>query len=549
MSLVFTNRWKIKGILTLESSLHIGDGTSLSNREALLHPKDVNDNTNNIEVKSVTTDYKNKPYIPSTVLKGNLRSWMTKRLSETNDGPLTQLFGTSRQDQDGEEDWYGGKVNFRNCKLKTPIDYDSFSLDQKPPAWSFERCTGVLNGVAINRVTGVATASKLWHYEYVPVGTSFEVNIDAENVSEKEIEHLLAALEAFNDSADRITLGAHTGKGFGKANWKLQSIHMLGNEEVSQWLSSNEVNELDGFYRKLDIANYIPKAKQRLLNLNENRPPRLNIKLQLNFESLFLVNDAYRVKHDKQQVDDGQLESSVDHYPRLNEKGEVYLPASSFRGSFRSQAERILATCLQNNNDSFEKVYKEEALEVSRGKANIEHRSNLNQVGLNKQLFGLIGWRSPIDFSDFNLIPESQQTMVLQEFVAIDRFTHGSLSSAKFSAKGYYQPKFQGTLDIDLRRISSAELGLLAYSLMDLIDGDINFGFGVSKGYGSCTAKIVSVESHGSKKSWRSSLVELLSSIDTLDKTWYDGQTLEASAQTYLDKVIDSFHATFKEAA
>ena len=553
MNTEFTNRWLIKGVLTLSSPLHIGDGNSLPNRAPLLNPTD--DET--IEVNSIVTDYTERPYIPATALKGNLRRFLTTYIPETKDGPLTQLFGTSRQNQRGkEDDWYGGKVSFSNSKLLQSVDYDSVSMDQKPPAWCSKRSTGVLNGVAIDRVTGVAAAAKLWHYEYVPEGTSFEVCIEAENVSEEEIEHLLAALEAFNvnnannANIDRVTLGAHTGEGFGKATWELKTLKVLGKDEATAWLSSNEITELDSFYKALAVEAYIQKAAQRLQHLNQNRPPRLKINLQLDFESLFLVNDAYRVKYDKKQVDEGHLDSSVDHYPRLNERGEVYLPASSFRGAFRAQAERILATCLKNDAASFEKVYKEdEALEVDRSKDTIEHRSNLNAIGLNKQLFGLTGWRSPIDFSDFTLTASSKRTTVLQEFVAIDRFTGGGMDSAKFNAQGYYQPQFEGCLDIDLRRISTEELGLLTYSLIDLVDGDITFGFGASKGYGACSARITSVESYGSKTSWRSSLETLLTDLDTLDKTWYDGQKIEDNAQAILETVVESFQTKVKEAA
>ena len=79
--------------------------------------------------------------------------------------------------------------------------------------------------------------------------------------------------------------------------------------------------------------------------------------------------------------------------------------------------------------------------------------------------------------------------------VAIDRFTGGGVDKLKFAAEGTYQPTLTGKIMLDLKRLQNAGAGdwvalLLLWTLRDLVEGDIRFGHGKSKGFGHCTGSI-----------------------------------------------------------
>jgi len=104
------------------------------------------------------------------------------------------------------------------------------------------------------------------------------------------------------------------------------------------------------------------------------------------------------------------------------------------------------------------------------------------------RLFGCKGWRTPVSISDFKIV--GQISEMGQEFVAIDRFTGGASDGHKFNTVYCYKPVMEGTMTIDLSRIEPCHAGLLILLMRDMIEGDISPGFGRSKGFGHCTARI-----------------------------------------------------------
>ncbi len=69
--------------------------------------------------------------------------------------------------------------------------------------------------------------------------------------------------------------------------------------------------------------------------------------------------------------------------------------------------------------------------------------------------------------------------------VAIDRLHGGAAEGLKFNVEFVMTPTLDGVLTLDLMRIAPWGLGLLALTLRDLVEGDVTFGFGASKGYGA----------------------------------------------------------------
>ena len=105
------------------------------------------------------------------------------------------------------------------------------------------------------------------------------------------------------------------------------------------------------------------------------------------------------------------------------------------------------------------------------------------------RVFGAPGWRAPIRFSDFSALPPHPTKLPRQQFVAIDRFTGGASRGKLFDAERPDSVTLAGGVEIESNRMCFSGYGLLALVLRDLSEGDIQFGLGRAKGYGSCTVR------------------------------------------------------------
>jgi CRISPR/Cas system CSM-associated protein Csm3 (group 7 of RAMP superfamily) len=205
----------------------------------------------------------------------------------------------------------------------------------------------------------------------------------------------------------------------------------------------------------------------------------------------------------------------------IDVKGRLLLPASSFRGALRSQAEKILRTMLGNLACCYP-----DSSGLRAPCQPVYDQNEIKRLCPVCQVFGATGWKSPIAITDFvtaepiSQLTENEATklghatgkLCIQEFVAIDRFTGGGALGSensneqndgtmsnpggkKFNATSVYRPMLSGKIKIDLQclQLASASgwaLGLLALTLRDLIEGDVHFGFGAAKGYGSTIAQV-----------------------------------------------------------
>ncbi len=123
----FENRWRIEGTLRVVSPLHIGSG----------HPCDgpINPETGKpIEVNALARDHRDKPYVPASTLKGNLRAWLTRRLPDQLPDQkvlIDQLFGSLD----------AGAMGATGSKL---LVHDSLCLDTARPraSWPASHSTG-----------------------------------------------------------------------------------------------------------------------------------------------------------------------------------------------------------------------------------------------------------------------------------------------------------------------------------------------------------------------------------------------------------------------
>lgn len=539
--MAFSNRWRIEGTLTTRSPAHIGSGDP-TERDGLCDRSDPR-NVRKIQVSAVVTDYDERAYLPGSAIKGNLRSWarthIRDRASSSNvqEEVFDAVFGS---DDSRKVQAVGGKVEFLNA-----FAGEATPPSLPPPYWSPERLTGVAASVAIDRRRRTAVEKKLFYHEFVPAGISFKTCCTAQDLSLDELQLLLVALEGFNEprdaaTGDPVTVGASTGDGYGRFQWRLDSISRLEKgPDVEAWLSSADVGA--GYARGLqplsaeEQQEITKKAREKYGVVQR---ALLSIDLTLQFEGPFLVNDPSRCPKDSDESRqrEGEDESGTpDHLPRLDADGFAYLPSSSMRGSVRSQAERIIRTlkpegaCLSTS--------------ASRSCPAVYDMGEVEKLCLACRVFGAAGWRSPVEFSDFRET-EKPQKKLRQEMVAIDRFTGGAARTAKFNIEAVQRPVLTGTMTIDLERMPAWGLGLMALVVRDLVEGDVTSGLGANKGYGAFRARIDRVRiagCEGVSRDLRAILDQNGFNADSLNNLDATARPSEEIQCTLMD-LLEAFH-------
>jgi len=462
----FSRMWRIEGILTTKTPLHIGDGFTTHHCKIKEGDKPED---KCVDITSVVKDVNGRAYLPGTSIKGDIRAWIKSRGCPAYD-IFEQIFGS---EDTKKKEAMGGKAEFWNA-YALPLEEQNISYCGS--YWRPERLTDVTVSVALDRRKKTAIDQKLFYYEFVPPGIKFKVTITVPFASMNEIALLLYALEYGFSDDNPIVIGASTGDDWGRLGWKLENISKIDAEDVKKWINDNSMG------KKCDFVSI--KEKEEFQNLKDeasklacpakNGTDRINVKLK--FKGPFLVNDPGEVKQiNKDETDENK---KIDHIPRRNHDKKIILPAKSFRGAFRSQAERIIRTlggraCCPSDPckpDKSDKPDKKPCLAC--------------------QIFGSTGQKSLISFTDFVQCDTENPEIKRQEFIAIDRFTGGGAKSLKFNAEAVIDPELKGTISIDKSKIENWGKGLLALTIRDLMEGDITFGFGSAKGYGKCEAEM-----------------------------------------------------------
>ena len=488
----FKNRWRFDADITTNALLHIGSGETVTKTR-----RESDGSTTSFEANAVVTDCDGHAYLPGKAIKGALRSWLS-HAPNLNARLVEEVFGS---EDTSKKDFVGGKAEFCDAfAAKNPdgtVKLDKLGSDLQPPYshgeaplyWDAGRLTITMAHTAIARTTKTVRDEKLYHEEFVPPGVTFTVIVTAQNLTDDEAALLLFALRGFGHSTFPVRLGA--GEQDLRGSFSLVSntikISRLTREGLQLWFDQRSLpagkemwqvtgGGYDGLPPLDESAKTELQAHADALLPGICPPNRHIIRLRLRFDPAFMVHDPSRG-----QAHTGDPTLS-DHRALLDTQGDVLLPADSFRGAFRSQAEKILRTlriyaCDPQGPNACKAIH-----------AKGEERTKLCPAC---RIFGAGGWASALQVSDFTAVMNGKGAPGRQDFVAIDRFTGGASGSKKFDAEPYWNPVLEGTIALELDRAEPWALGLIALTLRDLIEGDITFGFGAAKGYGACTAEVV----------------------------------------------------------
>jgi len=498
----------------------------------------------------VVRDWNGLPYIPGSSLKGVMREYLTQGRSDRELGDdLKWLLGRAAEQDDAGE---GGAAIFEDASLVLPEDFYQQCGDRFAhlPFWDAKQLTYVEQHTSINRRTGAVNSGSLFNTEVVPSGLTFVVNfvVDHGPHSIDGVKFLLMALAAFD--LDLVhsppQLGSETNNGWGRMNCLADSV------EVKKWTPTTAApvitDEFDSETFMEEFRKCPPHPKRR----------RVAVSLSLNFNSAFITldpgkavviigkkteffdpssNDSDRKPPDLvprvvnchvNEINPEDSEPSKGIEPEECLCGTPLLPATGFRGAFRSQLELILRTVHPGIGVS------------PHGQLEEVTKSSPEFV---KQLLGMETQKSGLWCSDF--VGTQCLPLHLREMVAIDRFTSSVAGSAKYNAMVFESPTLTGELAVDLPAADTSArqiLGAMILGMRDLIEGDISFGYGDMKGFGQCTAQITNLQfSHGNQ--W-THLGVTANHLEMCNRILQGKDTDEDRLQ--LDELLDQFLAAVR---
>lgn len=473
-------RWIIRGTLTTTAAMHIGSGASELDENLAHDQKDPKSEQGTVSL--VVRDHKGMPCVPGSAIKGVLRHYAdtcgaTAYAKSKGDKAIQMIFG---EHGSKHADHHAGFVDFLPAFFVSAPQAKQ-NVHEGMPGYSQNKATGIIGASARERTTGAVAAQKLFHYEAVPDGTMFEVELDTEGLEADEVIILLNLMQGFTGKADSLSLGAKQAAGFGMMEWECKTVKCLTPKMARKWwggINQGTVNSRWQDYAE-DVSFGVDGSHRPVLNLPDGVRvgPCFSIKetiaiaATIQMDGPFLVGERVEKKR----------ESDPDLYPRRTQDGKIELPGSSLHGALRSQSERICRTL---------------GLEVPEGHLAPAYKEREKQKqDIVSWLFGAPGWRSALKVHSFTTTDSpALDALPVQDFVALDRFHGGVSGSAKFNVGHVLDPTLSGAMSVDMRRLKisgnhEAALGLLALTLRDLDEGDIPLGYGAAaKGYGQVDA-------------------------------------------------------------
>ncbi len=403
-----------------EGPLHIG--SSIGGKEdVLIHPVD------------------KSPFIQASSIAGVFRSYV----EECMDTKAEILFGVSHLDNDKSTTEQQSRLRF----MDGIFDLSSVKMELRPH-------------VKIDRKTGSVSSSKFsgqkFNMEYVGEGakftTAFYLYVDTKETQflEEAVKEMLGAMKG-----GLLQFGAKKSSGAGKIipiSVKEKSFLMSKEQDRKEWFEEESL--IDTAYE--EVIHKLPEVT--------DQKNKYTVVIKGKTEGAILVKGLSVSEFGEGAPDSENIR---------NANGEYIVPGSSFRGSIRSQMEKI-STYLKKGfliDDSF-------------GKA-----------GENDEE----GYAGNLIFEDTVIGNQKENDAVdLRHRIHIDKFTGGVFQQGLFAEKNAF-----GDMELEIhiadRNHPDATLGLLLFAVRDLACKVMTLGSGFATGKGFMDISEIIVSSHNKK--------------------------------------------------
>ena len=397
--------------------LRIGSAVG-SKEEVLIHPVD------------------HKPFVQASSIAGVLKSYY-RNMPGTD---VDTLFGSAAKETESRVKISDG----------TFIDNSKYPLKlELRPHVKINRLTGSTDAAEIQGTD--VNAGQKFNLEYIGKDAAFTFTFDvyekAENDLEKEVQKIFAGLR---DGA--IQFGGKKSSGAGKVvltELKFKAFDLTKAEERKAWI---EIEDKEPAYQE-----YIEKLPKTPVSSYAYR-----VIVRGKTEGSIQVKGIAVSSFGKDAPDSENMK---------NAKEEYIVPGSSFKGTTRSQMEKIA-----------EYIGNESVIENTFG---VSGKKNMNGKAGNIIFYDtIIG-----DKKENDKIPIAHR-------IHIDKFTGGVFNKGLFSEKNA-AGKVEFMIDIKDRNEPEATLGILILAMRDLAVGMMSVGNGFSTGKGIIAVEDITVEKGG----------------------------------------------------
>ena len=222
----FRNRLEITGTLSTITALRIGAGSD---------PEPTGSDL------PVIKDALDRPYIPGSSFKGAMRSRLesflrgilgSDRSLVANPANNEEWSITSTEIKDLQEEFADDKTLTNAIIEQTDLISRLFGSPWLASKFQVRDLTVVADdwfgqyqerdGVAIDRDTEIAADGKLYDFQVVPAGTSFEFKAVVENAEERELGLLVIGLHQFE--SEQVPLGGGSSRGLGVVKLEIEKM-------------------------------------------------------------------------------------------------------------------------------------------------------------------------------------------------------------------------------------------------------------------------------------------------------------------------------------
>lgn len=249
---MFSNRWEITGKITLVTPLRIGGGQnsgaySLSQSPVLL----------SYDAQTQTA----QPYVPGSSLKGVLRSTMERIIRTLNENESCIAVGERRAVNNmlcGKSDCVpcsifgsqksGASIRVQDAHLCDDVRFGDV-LDERPHcATEYDSRSDPYEMQMVRRGNFKVPKTILRMEEVVAANTSFDLNINIDNVNDRYVGLLLLVLEEFNYKRCHLGGGISRGHGFADVEDIKVIKKTIDSDDRSFFNVSEEQCDIDQLY-------------------------------------------------------------------------------------------------------------------------------------------------------------------------------------------------------------------------------------------------------------------------------------------------------------
>ena len=453
---VFDRRYEITGTLDLLTPLHIGTGDTRTYE----HIRGKKGDNAPPQIACIARDCNNRPYLPSTTLKGVLLR--QAELAGLDDEQRKDLFGKIKGEKSGQI----GTVLLRGGRWRTAPD-----LSEAPYARHDIVDEGIYIAArtAINPRTGTADEHLLFFQEMAAAGTVFDVffvvmGSDDEAIEKQRINAFLSLLGTLT-----TTKGVAHGKGQADGNGRLR----LRTDSVK--VKRRHV-AADGLLQTSDCSGMWADRFQI-----STTSPALSWRIELECPGPFAVVDSSWVPPGGKSQADDETRGPQMRAQRVAKELPLLL-GSSVGGALRAQA-RFLAA-----REQLRKTGDPGSIDDPVGKV-VKKLKEVEALSSVERLFGMSGFRGLMQIDALDVLGAEPFDI---SSVRIDRFSGAPVDNALFTSAVFVETRIRLTISVSARGDAtpkSEDVELAKTLVDDIKTNGLVLGHGGNKGFGWFTAK------------------------------------------------------------